>query len=141
MSQLMNCPNCGKLFVKALREVCNECHNEVEKQFQTVYQYVRKKENRMASMKEVTEATGVPERKITMWIRQGRLQIAQFPNLAYPCDSCGAPIREGKICVSCKGKLKKDLDIHEKEKRFDERKKERQYTYHTLNSRIERDRN
>lgn len=44
MAELMNCPNCGALFVKTnIRDVCEKCFKEEEVAFETVYKFIRKK--------------------------------------------------------------------------------------------------
>ncbi|MFB5661007.1 TIGR03826 family flagellar region protein [Alteribacillus sp. HJP-4] len=140
MQNLENCPHCGDLFVKSLRPVCNQCHTDMEKKFDEVYRFIRKRENRSASMAEVVEATDVTEEEIIRFIKEGRLRLNQFPNLAYPCDSCGASIREGRLCSSCKSSITGGLQAEAREK---ERKKQqvqeerkRYQTYHSINDRL-----
>lgn len=116
MSELSNCPNCNSVFVKTqFREVCQNCWKEEEKQFETVYQFIRKRENRAATIGQVEEQTGVEEELILKFIRSGRLQITHFPNLGYPCDKCGKIIRTGKLCETCAVELRKELQTHETE--------------------------
>lgn len=144
MAELTNCPRCDKLFVRNLRDVCQECYKKEEDDFQTVYQYVRKKENRMASIHEVEDATGVDENLIHKFIKQGRLQLHSFPNLGYPCESCGKQIREGRICSACKGNITGGLEQIDREKKFQDQKKKEENskytTYHSLNDKINRKR-
>lgn len=143
MGELENCPLCDKLFVKSLRDVCQDCLKEEEEQFQKVYQFVRKRENRTATIKEVEEGTGVKEKLITKFVKQGRISVHSFPNLGYPCESCGKIIREGRICGACKGNITTGLGRLESEKRFAERKKREEMskytTYHSLNDKIKKD--
>ena len=114
--ELTNCPNCDSIFVKnKFRDVCDKCWKEEEKAYETVYQFMRKRENRAATMKQVVESTGVDEELLLKFIRAGRLKLTQFPNLGYPCDKCGAIIREGKLCGKCTEELRKDLEIHTSE--------------------------
>ncbi|AMX82299.1 hypothetical protein GS3922_00540 [Geobacillus subterraneus] len=117
MAELANCAKCGRLFVKlSTRDVCESCYQEEERQFERVYAFLRKRENRTATMAQVVDATGVEEKLIIQWIRAGRLQLVHFPNLGYPCDSCGTMIREGRLCANCLGKLQADLRQAEAEK-------------------------
>ena len=68
------------------------------------------------------------EKLITKWIREGRLQLVRFPNLTYPCESCGTMIREGRLCANCLGKLQKDL--RQMEERKDQNARSRYITYY-----------
>lgn len=122
MGELMNCPNCGSLFVKTnIRDVCETCYKEEDKAFQTVYTFIRKKENRTATIIETSEGTGVDEELIIKFIKTGRLKLAQFPNLGYPCQKCSTLIREGNLCGDCTNELRSELSVFEKE---EERKRE-----------------
>ncbi|MBU9721732.1 MULTISPECIES: TIGR03826 family flagellar region protein [Bacillaceae] len=142
LNNIDNCPSCGKVFVKALRPVCNECHREVEKKFNTVYTFIKKRENRMASLEEVHEGTEVEKDLIVHFIREGRIHLAQFPNLGYPCEKCGSFIREGRICKECRSEIRSGLDQIDREKSFEDRKKQTERskvtTYHSLNQRLNR---
>ncbi|PLR83154.1 hypothetical protein CVD25_16660 [Bacillus canaveralius] len=116
MAELTNCPSCDELFVKSqFRDLCQKCWKEEEQAFEAVYQFVRKRENRAATIYQVVENTGVEEELILKFIKSGRLKVTQFPNLGYPCDKCGTIIRQGKLCGHCAEQLKKQLDIHEYE--------------------------
>ncbi|MFD2442738.1 TIGR03826 family flagellar region protein [Bacillus sp. CGMCC 1.16607] len=131
MSEVINCPNCGAIFMKtAFRSVCQNCWKEEEKAYETVYQYMRKRENRAATIEQVVEATEVSEELIYKFVRAGRIQTAHFPNLGYPCDKCGHIIRTGKICGSCQDSLRKDLkQFNTDEQRKKELKRSEHGTY------------
>lgn len=144
MAELSNCPNCGELFVKALRPFCDKCAREAEEKFDTVYRFIRKRENRSASLEEVHDGTDVDKDLIIQWIREGRLRISQMPNMGIPCEHCGKTISEGKLCDSCRSKLTGELKKGDKEKDFEDRKKQRERerytTYSTLEDKVRRDR-
>ncbi|NNU93436.1 hypothetical protein ETC01_09355 [Geobacillus sp. NFOSA3] len=128
MGELTNCPRCGRLFVKhSIRDVCEQCYKEEEALFEKVYQFLRKRENRTATMAQVVEATGVSESLITKWIKIGRLQLVHFPNLGYPCESCGTMIREGQLCPKCRTRIQTQLKQLEEEK---QRQRQRMVTYY-----------
>jgi flagellar operon protein (TIGR03826 family) len=115
--ELLNCPTCNAIFVKnRFRDVCEKCYREEEKAYETVYQFLRKRENRAATMSQVVEATGVEEDLLYKFIRKGRLKLTQFPNLGYPCDRCGKLIREGRVCETCANDIKNELEIFESNK-------------------------
>lgn len=122
MGELANCSNCGAVFVKnQFRDICEKCWKAEEDAFETIRQFIRKRENRSASMRQIVDGTGVSEDLVLKFIKKGRLNLASLPNVGYPCESCGKMIRSGKICESCAGELEKDLSAY---KREEQRKKE-----------------
>ncbi len=136
MSQIETCPSCGDIYVKnQFRDVCQNCWKEEEKAYDEVSKFMRRRENRAATMLQVVEAVGIEEELLLKFIRSGRLKVTQFPNLGYPCDKCGTIIRTGKLCEPCALEIKKDLEQHEQEEAFREelRKREKQATYFTTN--------
>lgn len=142
MAEILNCPRCNKIFAKSLRDVCPACHKLEEEDYQKVYTYVRKKENRMATIEEVEEATGVDQEFIYMFIKKGRISLHSFPNLGYQCEGCGTLIREGRLCIHCKSNITTGLERIDAEKRFEERKRREENskitTYHSLKNKIDR---
>lgn len=137
MSQLDNCSSCGQIYVKnAFREVCETCYKEEEAKYQTVYKYIRQRENRTATMDQVVEDTGVEEYLIIKFIRKGRIQLVHFPNLGYPCDRCGRIIREDKLCQSCKKDIHGQLSQLEREEERERAIREAGKTYHVINKKF-----
>ena len=140
MADLANCPVCDKLYIKVFRPYCDVCHREIEGNFSEVYGFLPKRENRSATMEEVHEGTGVDKELIIRFVREGRLHLAQFPNLGYPCEKCNTSIREGRLCKDCSEDLKSGLNQLQREKSFENRKNTREkakiQTYHSLNSRL-----
>jgi flagellar operon protein (TIGR03826 family) len=128
MDNLMNCPQCGKLFVKYIREQCDMCFREEEQEYDHVYRYLRKSENRKATIVEVSEATKVSESKIIYFIHQGRIRVKGYPNFTYPCDGCQSPINDGRLCEECKARIKSELSIEDLIRRKQE---EALPSYHT----------
>lgn len=122
--QLDNCPRCGKLFLKAFRDICPDCYKEEQQNFEKVYRFVRKQENRQASMQDIIEGTGVSEDDISRFIREGRLRVSNMPNLGYKCESCGKTIKSGTICDDCKQQLAKELQKAEEIAAIKERQRQ-----------------
>ncbi|MGG1616015.1 TIGR03826 family flagellar region protein [Paenibacillus sp. NRS-1781] len=104
---LDNCPRCGKLFIMNVRGICPNCMKEIELEYEQCVKYIR--ENKGCHMHELSEATGISVKQVTTFIREGRISIANAPNMTYPCEVCGTPIREGHMCDSCRTRLTKDL--------------------------------
>ncbi len=131
MSEITNCPRCNALFMKnKFRDVCENCYKEDEKMYERVYQFLKKRENRAATMETVITQTGVEEELLYKWVKKGRIQTKLFPNLGYPCDKCGKIITSGKLCQGCTDSLKKDLQQYEANIEWKEKMKE-QRTYYT----------
>lgn len=136
MAELANCSRCDAVFVKHIREICNNCYREEEKAFDTVYKFLRERQNREATMMEIVEKTGVEEALIIKFIKEKRLRTSQFPKLAYPCEKCGSQIVTGKLCGDCSAILKRELEQYEKEQQHSQAKKqeatERTRIYYTI---------
>ncbi|MFC4387018.1 TIGR03826 family flagellar region protein [Gracilibacillus marinus] len=134
MAEIANCIRCDKLFARVSRPICHDCIKEEEKKYDIVYRFLRVRENRQATIPEIVEATGVEYELILQFVRENRLRPAQFPNLSYPCERCGAPIGRGKLCENCTGSIQQDLHKHdeiEKVKRRHEEEQKRAKTYFT----------
>lgn len=104
---LVYCPRCNKLFAKHFREVCNNCHAELEKDYERCVEHLRK--NRGLNIQQLSEETEISIKQITRWVREGRISLMDAPNLTYPCEICGSLIREGNMCDSCRTRLQKDV--------------------------------
>jgi uncharacterized protein len=98
LSQLGNCAQCGKLFVR-VRNICPDCIKKQEEEFLTVAAYLR--EHHRCTLQELSEETKVSISRIRKFILDGRIILTDLPNLQYPCESCGAMIRKGKVCDQC----------------------------------------
>lgn len=134
MDELMNCPNCESIFVKSkFRDVCERCYREEELEYEKVYQYIKKRQNRTASIAQVVEATGVDEDLIVKFLKNGKLKQTQFPNLAPPCEKCGAPVMSGRICVTCKQNMETDLKVfeHEENRKKEIAERDKRVTFYT----------
>lgn len=71
-------------------------------------EYLRK--NKGATIHELSEATEVSVPQITKFIREGRISLIGVPNLGYPCEVCGTPIRENNMCANCRARLLQDVN-------------------------------
>ncbi|BDH60787.1 hypothetical protein MTP04_09170 [Lysinibacillus sp. PLM2] len=127
MAEIRNCPSCGEFFnYTGVRDVCYKCAQREEDMYQIVYRFLRKRENRAATVDRIVEATGVEEEVLYKWVRKGRLHPAVFPNLGYPCDNCGKITNKGKLCQDCQDDLKSDLRTFEAAQEFREEIKKRE---------------
>nr|WP_106783715.1 TIGR03826 family flagellar region protein [Lysinibacillus timonensis] len=131
MAEIRECPRCGEFFnYTGVKDVCYKCGQHEEELYQVVYKFLRKRENRAATVERIVEATGVEEEMLYKWVRKGRLHPAVFPNLGFPCDNCGKITNKGKLCQDCQDEIKADLRTFEAAKEFREDiKKREQMTY------------
>lgn len=102
-----NCPRCGKVFVKGFNEVCPNCIKYIDQLYDKCLKYLR--ENKGATIQELSDATEVSIRQITKFIREGRISLLNAPNMSYPCEVCGTLIRDSNMCELCRTKLVKDV--------------------------------
>ncbi|NQX58939.1 flagellar protein [Paenibacillus qinlingensis] len=107
--QLMvaNCPRCGKVFQRNLRNQCMDCSTSINDQLKDCVDYLRR--NYRSSNEQVCAATGVSNIQLQVWMKEGKLHLADYPNLSYQCASCAEPIRVHKLCVSCSTRITRDI--------------------------------
>ncbi|MEK3789586.1 TIGR03826 family flagellar region protein [Paenibacillus sp. FSL K6-1230] len=127
---LANCPRCGRLYSINIRELCPNCIKDIEREYEVCVAYLR--ENKGANIQELSDATEVPIKQITRFIREGRISIANAPNMMYPCEVCGTLIRENNMCDSCRSRLTKELTRASVEKKQDEGNNVGSATYNAI---------
>jgi len=108
MSELKNCAGCGQVFAKTIRDICPACYRKEEAAFQCIYQFLRQRQNREATMQEIIEATCVEEALVIKFLKQNRLRDSEFPQLRYPCEQCSLPVSSGKYCQTCLNEIKQE---------------------------------
>ena len=74
MTAVQSCKGCGKLFGFLPRGLCADCIDLREERYHTVREWLR--DNPGASIIAACQATGIEERLIAEFIREGRLQFA-----------------------------------------------------------------
>ncbi len=99
--EVRNCRNCGRLFnYLGGMNICPACREIVEEKFQQVKEYIRT--NPQANIQEIADDNEVSTSQIRQWIREERLQFADDSPVGIECEGCGATIKTGKYCDSCK---------------------------------------
>lgn len=96
---LKNCPECGKLYLENPSKLCPECYAREEVYEHQIGEYLR--EHGKASAEEIHQATGVKESIILRMLKSGRLLVDGVSLVSYPCDMCGTPIFENRLCSRC----------------------------------------
>lgn len=97
---LRNCRKCKKLFNYINSPYCPDCVKEEEDSFNILRGYI--KENPKSEIMDVAEATGISEKKILRYIREGKLEVTYgLSGIKFKCDMCGKPITLGRYCPDC----------------------------------------
>lgn len=103
------CKRCRKFFNYVTGPtICPVCKEKIEQDFQVVRKYID--DNPGVDIPNVAEACEVEPQQIRQWIREERLQFSSDSAVGIGCESCGAMIRSGRFCDSCKTKLTANLN-------------------------------
>ena len=100
---IKNCPKCGKLYSDDSGIICAQCRKADMDVYEKVRRYI--KDNPDRTIAEVAEATEVSPKKITRYIREGKIEISSGMLDDVRCESCGKPITSGRYCPECSMKL------------------------------------
>lgn len=116
--EIATCRNCGKIFNHIRGQLlCPTCQKELDGKFKEVKKYIY--DHPKVGMRELSEECGVTVTQINRWIREERLCFAEDSPITINCESCGASIRTGRFCHSCKSKLSDEIagaaGIHKEE--------------------------
>ncbi|MCZ8520607.1 MULTISPECIES: flagellar protein [Paenibacillus] len=109
MLKVANCPQCGQVYQKNIRELCQDCCRSLDTELSRCEAFLRG--NRKATTEELLAGTGVPLKRITAFLKENRLHLASYPALTYPCNSCQAPIRQHHLCCTCRVRIVTDLRV------------------------------
>lgn len=98
---IKNCRNCGRIFNYVSGPfTCQVCREQLEAKFQEVKEYIRA--HKGVGISEVAEACDVDPSQIRQWLREDRLEVTEDSPIQLLCEGCGAMIRSGRFCESCK---------------------------------------
>lgn len=104
-----NCPRCGRIYAKTMKNLCPDCVKQEEELYELVYRYLR--DNPKSTVQQVSDNTGVPEERILTFLRQDRITSSEWSQLAYPCERCGTTqINSGRFCESCTREMQQSLE-------------------------------
>lgn len=119
-----NCKECGKLFnYLSGPTLCPACTKKLDDKFTIVKEYIYNHPG--AGMQEVADENDVSIPQIKNWVREERLAFTESSMVGIECESCGALIRTGRFCQSCKDKLANNLsNIYHKQEAQPTRKKD-----------------
>lgn len=106
--EVRNCPQCGKLFVYAGRNLCLDCIGREELQFEAIKTHLR--EHPGCTVDALHEATGVPRQLILRFLREGRLVKGDLAEGELRCRRCGRAISSGALCAGCAQRVGEELE-------------------------------
>ncbi|HEX3031104.1 MAG TPA: MerR family transcriptional regulator [Bacillota bacterium] len=105
---LKNCEKCGKIYVFIGKNICPECSEQEEKEFDRVRDYIKKHPG--CNMQEVCENTSISPDKILSYLREGKLTgPGNTLGAELTCSSCGKTIAMGRLCERCQAELDKAI--------------------------------
>lgn len=103
-----NCRGCGRLFNAISNEkICPNCQKELDEKFVKVKEYLR--ENPNSSVDDVSKQCEVSTKQIRQWVREERLTFSESSMEGIDCERCGAMIKTGRFCETCKAAVGNDL--------------------------------
>ncbi|MDF2717709.1 MAG: hypothetical protein K0R28_4634 [Paenibacillus sp.] len=93
-----NCPNCGSIYQKNFRNMCGACSMKVDRDLGNCIDHLWRFPN--VTTDELSLATQTSVTSIHIFIKEGKLSKS-YGRLTYPCECCGVPIRNNRLCVDC----------------------------------------
>jgi len=104
---LINCDNCGQVFLGDKGLLCPVCAEKEEQDFKELKIFL--KQNPGSTASQAAAGTGVAIDFVLRLLRQGRLRVK---GLALVCARCGTPIESGVYCRGCQkdAVLKREKD-------------------------------
>jgi len=105
--KVFQCKKCRRLFQSlGTSPYCPKCVEDLEMNFELVKNYIY--DHPQANVIEISEETGVPEKDIFYFLKEGRLSISE-DNGMLNCESCGCSISTGRYCETCQKQLEREL--------------------------------
>lgn len=105
---LANCKQCGSLFNKITRDICEKCIKEEEELLRATQDYLR--DNRSAQIWQILEAVeDLDAGLLDKWVEEKRINLVQPADELgkKKCMYCGREVTgQGNICKTCQVKKK-----------------------------------
>lgn len=93
---IKNCPRCKKVFNFINSPICETCVKEERDIYDSVRDYL--KDHPGINLMQLSKETEVSAKKITGYIKDGRLEL-DSPEIE--CENCGTKLRTGRLCEEC----------------------------------------
>lgn len=120
--EVRNCRECGRLFnYMGGQRICSSCRDKLEEKFVQVKEYIY--EHRNAQLQEISEENDVSIQQIKQWVREERLAFTDDSMVGIECETCGATIKTGRFCDTCKKQMTNTLEsVIKKEHKVEHKK-------------------
>lgn len=106
LNDFRQCIWCGSIFRYLGNPTCSKCVQKMDADFLIVREYIYK--HRHATVPDVVEDTGVSEKEVLHFLRDGRIEMTEADG-SLKCESCGEAIKSGRLCASCKNSMASTL--------------------------------
>ena len=108
---IVQCTFCKRPFGSIGGKVCPNCLQQLDLDFITVRDYIY--EHKHSNIDIIAKETEVTKQKIMYLIKEGRLIIdspdGEGGGLLH-CEMCKKPIKTGRLCKDCTGKVALSMD-------------------------------
>lgn len=129
--EVRTCRSCGRLFNYVSGPArCPACADALEKKFQEVKTYIWNNKN--ATLGQISEDNDVSTGQLRQWVREERLSFSDDSPVGLDCEMCGAVIKTGRYCASCRNKINANLSTVLKPKEEKPKRKD----YHDTKNRM-----
>lgn len=112
--KLANCKQCGKLYKKILRDICDVCAAIERHELILIFRYIRENPDKEISLEQINFETDVPLNHLEEFYFTGQLANAGT-RITASCKLCGAQInsltRKGYFCSKCSDKLQEEYGL------------------------------
>lgn len=106
--KVLQCKKCSKLY-QPLSDApyCPVCMEKLDEDFELVKEYIYN--HPMANVVEISEETGVSEKDVFYFLKEGRLSLSEDNGMLL-CESCGRSITTGRYCEECRKRMERELN-------------------------------
>lgn len=114
--EVRNCKECGKIFnYMEGAPLCPACVKKMNEKYEQVKEYVY--DHPGVSINQVAEDNEVTVQQIKRWVREEKLAFSETSDIGIECEKCGAMIKTGRFCKTCKRVMEKSFNkMYEKPK-------------------------
>ena len=129
---LINCKKCGTLFIKATRDICDNCYKYEMDLAEEVKSFIKSNQKigkEKVTIEEILKATKISKKEFEDIFEKGRL-FSVISKITVKCRFCGDEFeceqKAGFICQKCLVKLnesKKNVKVNSSSNEAERRKK------------------